>query len=150
VVNFVAATGLAVEFCLHISSAFSHVSGTRLDRASHALVHMGSSVFTGITVTKAVGILVLARAPSHLFRLYYFRIFAFIIMGGAFHGLVVLPVMLSFIGWSPDPGAPPAQRLRHRRNHRKQLSPSPSAALADDGSINSKLLPERRIEGAQY
>jgi Niemann-Pick C1 protein len=34
---------------------------------------MGASVFSGITLTKLVGISVLAVAPSHLFRVYYFR-----------------------------------------------------------------------------
>lgn len=71
---------------------------------------MGSSVFTGITVTKAVGIMVLADAPSHLFRLYYFRLFAFIILGGAFHGLVFLPVALSLVGWEANPDATPARK----------------------------------------
>jgi Niemann-Pick C1 protein len=38
-----------------------------------ALVEMGSSVVTGITFTKLVGVAILAMAPSQLFRLYYFR-----------------------------------------------------------------------------
>ena len=36
-------------------------------------MEMGSSVVTGITFTKLVGVTILARAPSQLFRLYYFR-----------------------------------------------------------------------------
>jgi Niemann-Pick C1 protein len=36
---------------------------------------MGSCVITGITFTKFVGVVVLAWAPSTLFRLYYFRMY---------------------------------------------------------------------------
>jgi Niemann-Pick C1 protein len=75
VVNLVAAAGLSVEFCVHVASYFTHSTGTRKERAQTALVQMGSAVFTGITLTKFVGISVLAFAPSHLFRLYYFRMY---------------------------------------------------------------------------
>ncbi len=59
---------------------------------------MGSCVITGITFTKFVGVAVLAWAPSTLFRLYYFRMYCGIIVCGAFHGLVFLPVLLSLVG----------------------------------------------------
>lgn len=73
-------------------------AGTRLERATAALVEMGSCVVTGITITKLVGVMVLNWAPSVLFRLYYFRMYAGIIACGAFHGLAFLPVLLSFVG----------------------------------------------------
>jgi len=69
---------------------------SRLARA--ALVEMGSSVVTGITLTKLVGVLILALAPSQLFRLYYFRMYLGIIVMGAFHGLALLPVLLATFG----------------------------------------------------
>ncbi len=73
-------------------------TGTRTERATAALVEMGSCVITGITFTKFVGVVVLAWAPSTLFRLYYFRMYCGIIVCGAFHGLVFLPVLLSLVG----------------------------------------------------
>lgn len=100
VVNLVTAVGLSVEFCIHITSYFSAAHGTKLERAKAALVEMGSSVFTGISLTKFVGVLVLAWAPSALFRLYYFRMYLAIIVMGAFHGLMLLPALLSIIGWA--------------------------------------------------
>jgi len=98
VVNLVMAVGLSVEFCVHICTAFLKATGTKEQRSQHAVGLMGSNVVTGITLTKFVGVLVLAWAPSKLFRLYYFRMYFSIIILGAFHGLMVLPVILSLIG----------------------------------------------------
>jgi len=59
---------------------------------------MGSSVIVGIASTKFLGVLVLAFAPSTLFKLYYFRMYLCIILLGVFNGLFFLPVMLSLCG----------------------------------------------------
>ena len=58
-----------------------------------ALVEMGSSVVTGITFTKLVGVTILARAPSQLFRLYYFRecVYVLVYGMGAAAGLFMVP-----------------------------------------------------------
>lgn len=44
----------------------------------------GASVLTGITLTKLVGVSVLAIAPSLLFRVYYFRMYMATVAAGAF------------------------------------------------------------------
>ena len=49
-----------------------------------------------------VGVLVLAWAPSALFRLYYFRMYLGLILLGAAHGLAVLPAALSLWGWATE------------------------------------------------
>jgi len=67
-----------------------------------AMNNMGSSVVTGIASTKLLGIIVLAFAPSTLFRLYYFRMYLLIILLGVFNGLALLPVLLSLIGPEPS------------------------------------------------
>jgi len=59
---------------------------------------MGSSVVVGIASTKFLGVMVLAFAPSTLFRLYYFRMYLFIIILGVWNGLFFLPVLLSYVG----------------------------------------------------
>ena len=71
-------------------------------RAKAALSAMGSQVLVGITTTKFIGVVVLAFAPSTLFKLYYFRMYLFIIILGAFNGLMFLPVLLSLIGPGMD------------------------------------------------
>lgn len=63
---------------------------------------MGSSVLVGIATTKFIGVVVLAFAPSTLFKLYYFRMYLFIIVFGVFNGLMFLPTMLSLIGPDED------------------------------------------------
>jgi len=119
VVNIVAAVGLSVEFIIHMAAAYvrsanyidihdrkegehklsgSTTPSEALARALHALVHTGSSVITGITFTKLVGVSILGYAPSQLFRLYYFRMYFGIIILGAFHGLALLPVLLATFG----------------------------------------------------
>lgn len=112
VVNLIAAVGLAVEFGVHIAAAFSRARGSRVERATQALVDMGASVFSGITVTKLVGVSVLSVAPSLLFRIYYFQIYLAIIVCGAFNGLFVMPVVLSLVGWEADARADDGGALR--------------------------------------
>jgi Niemann-Pick C1 protein len=94
-INLVLAVGLSVDALAHITHSFLAHDGTGNERAALAVTEIGRSVFNGAMSTLIV-LIPLAAARSYVFQV-FFRTFAAIIGFSAFHGLVVLPVILSVV-----------------------------------------------------
>ncbi|XP_037742058.1 NPC1-like intracellular cholesterol transporter 1 [Chelonia mydas] len=103
-INLVTAVGISVEFVSHLTRAFAvSTQPTRLERAKEATINMGSAVFAGVAMTNLPGIVVLAFAKAQLIQIFFFRLNLLITLLGLLHGLVFLPVLLSYFGPSASP-----------------------------------------------
>lgn len=119
VVNLVMSVGIAVEFCVHITHAFSISSGDKDQRVKEALGTMGASVFSGITLTKLVGVIVLCFSRTEVFVVYYFQMYLALVLLGFLHGLIFLPVFLNMFG-------PPSRcQIPERQEERPSISSQP-------------------------
>lgn len=121
-VNLIICLGLAVEFTVHITRAYLTVGdeeneedlynsfmntqedskfllGNRKSLLAYkALGRVGGSVLGGITITKLIGIAVLAFARSQIFEVYYFRMWLSLVVIASTHALVLMPVLLTMYG----------------------------------------------------
>lgn len=64
----------------------------------HKCVCSISQVFAGVAMTNLPGIVVLAFAKAQLIQIFFFRLNLVITLLGMAHGLIFLPVLLSFLG----------------------------------------------------
>lgn len=122
-VNLIICIGLAVEFTIHITRAYAinkidifdetednlYASfmnsnlvrkdlGIKQLKAYNALVSVGGAELGGITLTKFIGVSVLASTKSKIFEVYYFRMWLSLIVIASVHGLCLLPILLSYFG----------------------------------------------------
>ena len=96
IANIVIAVGIAVDYNAHLAHAFKGAEGTREERVIKALDTIGLSIFHGAFST-FLAVLVMSFSESYIFIL-FFKAFFGIVVFGITHGLILLPVILSWIG----------------------------------------------------
>ncbi|KAK9977271.1 hypothetical protein ABG768_019092 [Culter alburnus] len=95
-INLVICIGFSVDFSAHISYAFvSSEKSSANEKATDAINKLGYPIIQGAVSTIA-GVVVLAAAKSYIFRT-FFKIMFLVILFGAIHGIVFIPVFLTFL-----------------------------------------------------
>ncbi|XP_076827962.1 patched domain-containing protein 3-like [Brachyhypopomus gauderio] len=96
-INLVICIGFSVDFSAHISYAYVSSDEETADmRAVDALYNLGYPMLQAAVSTIA-GVVVLSASQCYIFRT-FFKIMFLVILFGAFHGIVILPVFLSLFG----------------------------------------------------
>ncbi|CAH1261352.1 PTCHD3 [Branchiostoma lanceolatum] len=96
-INIIMCIGFSVDFSAHITYAFvSCKDDSSNARAVFALYTLGMPILQG-SLSTILGVAALSTAPSYIFRTFFKTMFLVILLG-ALHGLVVLPVLLTFLG----------------------------------------------------
>jgi Niemann-Pick C1 protein len=100
-INLVMAIGLVVDFSAHVVHSFclQDPSLSRNARVIETMAEIGPPVFL-CGMTTFVAILPTAAAKSEVFRT-FFRMFVCIIGYGVLHGMVLMPILLSWFGSAP-------------------------------------------------
>ncbi|XP_008110596.2 patched domain-containing protein 3 [Anolis carolinensis] len=97
-INLVICIGFSVDFSAHISYAFvSSEKPSGNEKAVDALYHLGYPVLQGAAST-VLGVAVLSMATTYIFRT-FFKIMFLVILFGAAHGLIFIPVFLTLFGF---------------------------------------------------
>ncbi|XP_030838731.1 patched domain-containing protein 3 [Strongylocentrotus purpuratus] len=97
VINIILCIGFSVDFSAHITYSFVSAPDEEPNkRAIAALFAVGMPIAQG-ALSSMIALSPLATAPTYLFRTFFKTLFLAMSFG-ALHGLVFLPVILSFLG----------------------------------------------------
>jgi len=95
-ISIVLAIGLCVDYSVHIAHAYLIAPGSRLSKSVYALTTIGPAVFNG-GFTTFLAVVLLGASQSQVF-ITFFKVFFLTVTFGQFHGLVLLPVLLTIFG----------------------------------------------------
>ena len=96
-INLIMCIGFSVDYSAHICYHYMSVEDREPEKKiSSSLFALGLPIIQG-AISTVLGVVGLAFAPSYLFITFFKMIFLVILLG-ALHGLVLLPVLLSLFG----------------------------------------------------
>ena len=107
----------------------SFPKGSKSERAVSAVEAIGPAVLNG-GVTTFLALVLLSGSTSHTF-LTFFKVFVLTVVFGLFHGLVLLPVLLSLVG--PEMELGPEQEAESRS---ESESSGVSEVSVEEGKTN--------------
>lgn len=136
--NIIISVGLCVDFSAHVAHFFMIQSGTRDERMRSTLKKIGPAVFNGGFST-LIAVLMLANSKSHVF-VSYFKVFFLMIVFGLFHGLIFLPVILSWIGSKPYKTAESEKDDALESKHKMSVKMEINHNLENDPETEKRLL----------
>ncbi|XP_066155032.1 patched domain-containing protein 3-like [Euwallacea fornicatus] len=103
------AIGLCVDYATHIGHTFLTIhEGSKRERSLRTVSSIGAAVLYGGFST-FIGVFMMSQSDAYIF-ISFFKIFSLVIVFGLFHGTVLFPVILSWIG--PDPYPKMSKPLR--------------------------------------
>lgn len=93
-INLIMCIGFSVDYSAHISYAYFSADKHTPDDGIRAALHsLGVPIFQG-SVSTILGVIALVFAPSYIFLTFFKTVFL-VILFGALHGILLLPVLLS-------------------------------------------------------
>ena len=96
-INIIICIGFSVDFSAHMTYAFALADGdTGDERMRNALHALGYPIAQG-AASSVLGVTALAFSASYIFRT-FFKTMVLVILLGAFHGLLIIPALLSASG----------------------------------------------------
>ncbi|XP_069131976.1 patched domain-containing protein 3-like [Argopecten irradians] len=96
-IHVIMSVGFSVDFSAHICHSFMTAEGTdRNARVNTAIIRAGGPIFNG-AFTSILGVVMLVFSKSYVF-VSFFKVMTLVIVFGAFHAVLVLPVVLSLFG----------------------------------------------------
>ena len=139
VVQLVIGLGLSVDYSAHIAHTYLIIEApkgltkmeTRMFKARVAISQMGSSVIHGGFST-FLAIIVTSGAKSYIFVV-FFKVWMGIIIFGMSNGFILLPIIFSLIGPTPDPEHK-KQEFERRNSRRLSLNPEQMKKLQAEAS----------------
>ncbi|XP_072917233.1 NPC1-like intracellular cholesterol transporter 1 isoform X2 [Hemitrygon akajei] len=141
-INLVTAVGMSVEFVSHLTCSFAvSTKRNKVERAKEATANMGSAVFAGVAMTNLPGIIVLYFAKAQLIQIFFFRLNLVITLLGMAHGLIFLPVLLSYFGPSVNTAALPQEQAVSLPPAEGLHCNGFSSNFGDDGLVKDKKPP---------